>query len=51
MWQEIVTGFIGVAALFYIGRKIYNYILFRSTKQGCNCSCSGCPLQKREIHK
>lgn len=51
MWQEIITGCIGVAVILYIGRKIYNYIFLRSAKQGYNCSCKGCPLQKKDICK
>ena len=41
MWQEIIIGIIAIAALLYVGRRLYRMVK-RPKGMGCGCGCEGC---------
>lgn len=46
MWQEIAIILIGIAVVFYIGKKIYGFLKHPKTTNPC-ASCSGCILKEK----
>lgn len=45
MWQEIITGIIGLTVLFYIGKRIYRIFHPSTTDKFCN-GCTACSLKE-----
>lgn len=37
--DNVIIALIGLAAVFYLGRKAYRSL---SGKEGCGCGCEGC---------
>lgn len=46
MWQEIAIILIGIAVVFYIGKKIYGFLKHPETANPCK-GCSGCTLKEK----
>lgn len=47
MWQEIIVGIIAIAALLYVGRRLYRMVK-RPKGMGCGCGCEGCVGKSQE---
>lgn len=49
MWQEIAIIIVGIAALVYVGVKVYRFITRPKDSSPCS-GCSGCSL-KNQVEK
>ena len=51
MWQEIIVGIIAIAALLYVGRRLYRMVK-RPKGMGCGCEgCRGCSITEGNLNK
>lgn len=50
MWQEIIVGIIAIAALLYVGRRLYRMVK-RPKGMGCGCGCEGCLMKNGKEKK
>ena len=55
MWQEVIVIIIGLIVIFYIGRKIYNFLMHPPKANNPCQGCTGCTLKdikkKDGVHK